>query len=608
MKTNRIQYILGLLVLSLIASSCEDWLDMPSESKFDSSSVFESVGKAEMAVLACYTNTFNREMYYQLGMGTDECISTEGDTNSKNQMSNYVYTTSNIPTSTYNALYTGIEYANVCIKKLTAMREASSESDQKRIDYLLGESYAIRGLNYLNIVRFFGDVPYPTKPVEDLDTFISSRVPRDTIYDGIISDLQKSVDLLPWLSEGVYTTPERFTKNAAYGILARVALYAAGYSLRWDLDTYAPESVELAQRKDESRIIELYQIASDACSMVMQQNENHLVARYDDVFRNLMTGTYNEESMLELGQYGANVNAYSIGYTNGIYSHPNSLYAKSKPAMHAIPSYYFDFEDGDTRRDVTICNYDINSDNVRKLSTYAGFTIGKFRVDWTPELGVKVNKRNINWPVLRYADVLLMYAEAENELYGAPTVEAKNALKEVRMRAFNNDESKVGVIPADYSDFRKAIINERKLELGFETLRRTDLVRWGILYESLTEAKQKVISIANHSGDYADIDLYRAYLPVAATEFEDPVVAEDYVGYNTELSESEIADLESQGYVVVDMFSDDDLSNSKIYSADQVWIESLFRGLEKEKVELLPLNQKMIDVNPGLEGQQHPLY
>ncbi|MCW3786586.1 RagB/SusD family nutrient uptake outer membrane protein [Plebeiibacterium sediminum] len=607
MKMNKV-YILGLALLSLLFSSCEDWLDMPSESKYDSSSVFESVGRAEMAVMACYTNTFNRELYYQLGMGTDECMSTEGDTNSKNQMANYVYTTSNIPTSTYNALYAGIEYANVCIKKLTAMKTGSSEADQQKIDYLLGESYAVRGMNYLNIVRFFGDVPYPTKPVEDMDTFTSSRVPRDTIYDGIIKDLQAATELLPWLDEGVYTTPERFTKNAAYGILARTALYAAGYSLRFDLNTYDPASVRLAQREDQNRIAELYQIASNACYQIIQHGQNHLVENYEDVFRDLMNGRYNDESILELGQYGANVNDYSIGYTNGIYAHPNCMYQKAKPAMQAIPSYYFDFEEGDVRRDVTICNYDISSDNIRKLSTFSGLTIGKFRVDWTSELGVKVNKRDINWPVLRYSDVLLMYAEAENEINGAPSNEAVEALKEVRMRAFNNDEAKVGTIPTAYSNFKDAIIKERKLELGFETLRRTDLIRWGIHYETLTGAKQKVIDIANHTGNYTNVDLYRAYLPVAATDFEDALVAVDYISYKTELSETEIADLEAQGYVVLDMFSADDLSNGKAYTPDQVWIESLFRGLEKEKVELLPLNQKMIDVNPGLEGQQHPLY
>ncbi|WP_197092607.1 RagB/SusD family nutrient uptake outer membrane protein [Labilibaculum euxinus] len=608
MKKINLSYIMILLLLSFTLSSCEDWLDMPSESKFDSSSVFESVSRAEMAVLACYPNTFNRELYYQLGMGTDECISSEGDTNSKNQIGNYVYTTSNIPSSTYTALYAGIEYANVCIKKLTAMREGSSVSDQKSIDYLLGEVYAIRGMNLMNIVRFFGDVPYPTKPVEDMDTFTSSRVSRDTIMDGVISDLQKATELLPWKSQGVYPTPERFSKNAAYGILARAALYGAGYSLRWDLESYSSGSVTLAQRADKEKINELYKIASEACYEVIQKGENELENNYADVFRDLVNGRYNSESLLETGQYGSNVNGYSIGYTNGIYSHPNSMYSKVKPAMHAIPTYWFDFNDGDTRRDVTICNYDINSDDERKLSTYAGCTIGKFRVDWKAEIGVAVNKRNINWPMLRYADVLLMYAEAENELHSSPGTEAEKALKAVRMRAFNNDESKIGDIPSTYNEFKKAIINERKLELGFESLRRTDLIRWGILFETLTETKQNLIKLANHTGSYHDADMYRAYNSIKATEFEDPLVAVNYLSYKNELSDTEIADLKTQGYTVLDMFGNDDLSNSKTLNADEIWIESLFRGLEKNKVELLPLNQNMIDVNSGLEGQQHPLY
>ena len=76
-------------------------------------------------------------------------------------------------------------------------------------------------------------------------------------------------------------TPERFTKNSAYGILARVALYAAGYSLRWDLNTvpYTQSSLKIAQRSDAARIKELYQIAADACKAVITKGENKLLDR-----------------------------------------------------------------------------------------------------------------------------------------------------------------------------------------------------------------------------------------------------------------------------------------------------------------------------------------
>ena len=83
--------------------------------------------------------------------------------------------------------------------------------------------------------------------------------------------------------------------------------------------------------------------------------------------------------------------------------------------------------------------------------------------------------------MLRYSDVLLMHAEALNELNNGPTADAISAFRAVRLRAFRNDASKVGAIPTDYDGFREAIIKERKLELSNESLRKTDLTRWGIL-------------------------------------------------------------------------------------------------------------------------------
>src|SRR5690606_21605811 len=130
------------------------------------------------------------------------------------------------------------------------------------LNTLLGEAYAIRGMNMLDDVRRVGDVPYPTIPVVEMPNFYSSRVSRATILDGCVRDLQQASELLPWKGESGMPV-ERVSKNAAYGLLARIALYAAGYSLRWDLDSYAPGSVQLARRSDTQRIQELYEIARD---------------------------------------------------------------------------------------------------------------------------------------------------------------------------------------------------------------------------------------------------------------------------------------------------------------------------------------------------------
>lgn len=310
--------VLGISAAMLLAfTSCEDWLDMPSESKADSSTVFETVGRAEMAVMGGYSWLHTQELGYQLLMGTDEAASTES--NSKYNVANYDYTnTSSMLSSTYTNMYKAIEYANVCVKNLPEM--SVSDSEKKKVDALLGEALAIRAYAYWNIVRYYGDVPYTNVPTADLTTFSSSRVSRDIIYDNCIDDLQRAIELLPWKSEGMVATPERFTKNSAYGILARVALYAAGYSLRWDLNTvpYTQSSLKIAQRSDAARVKELYQIAADACEAVITKGENKLLEDYDQVFRDLGNQQYNAETMLEYGWYSTNGPDVRTGYTNGI--------------------------------------------------------------------------------------------------------------------------------------------------------------------------------------------------------------------------------------------------------------------------------------------------
>ena len=453
--------ILGISALLLMCSSCQDWLDMPSESKADSGTIFSTVSRAEMTVVGAYPYLYTQELGYQLLMGTDESSSTES--NSKYNVSNYDYTNlTGMLSSTYTTMYRAIEYSNVCIKNIPLMNV--SESDRKKVNSLLGESYAVRAYAYWNIVRFYGDVPYSAIPTADLTSFTSSRVSRDEIWDHCIEDLQKAIELLPWKSEGMVQTSERFTKNAAYGMLARVALYAAGYSLRWDLNTvpYNKATVKIAQRDDAARVKELYKIAADACAAVIAQKENSLLSDYDQVFRDLALKQYNNETMLEYGWYGSESPDVRTGYVNGIAtSGTSATFGKGGPQMIVMPTLFFEFDEGDQRRDVSVCNYGILANDNLQMSTYIGAAIGKYRIDWKADRGTTDSKRDINFPLLRYSDVLLMYAEALNELNNGPTAEAAEALKTVRLRAFKKDASKVGTIPSGYSDFRNTIIKER---------------------------------------------------------------------------------------------------------------------------------------------------
>lgn len=541
----KITTILSISACLLAFTSCEDWLDMPSESKADSTTIFESLDRAEMAVVGAYNSLNNQELGYQLLEGTDESASTEN--NSKYNVSNYDYTnTSSMLNSTYTSMYKAIEYANVCIKNLPDM--SVDESEQVKLNGLLGEALAIRAYAYWNIVRFYGDVPYTDVPTSELTTYSSSRVSRDTIYDHCVTDLQRAVELLPWYDEGYLSTPERISKNAAYGILARVALYAAGYSLRWDLNTvpYDKSTVKIAQRDDTERIRELYQIAADACKAVINHGKNDLLDDYDQLFRDLANQTYNEETMFEFGSYGPNGTNTRTGYTNGIPTsgQDNSTggMGKGGTQMMAMPTFYFAFDEDDQRRDVSVCNYGLklsSNGNKYQMNTFAGMGVGKYRINWKSEKGTKDDRRDINWPLLRYADVLLMYAEALNELNNGATPEAVNAVKQVRMRAFHNDEDRVGSIPTDYTAFRNYIIKERKLELSNEGLRKSDLARWGILVDYLTEEKAKLVRLCKREGEYANVKPYRAYKLTSTPEFLDPTIALDYI----EMDESDVTSI-----------------------------------------------------------------
>nr|WP_302829795.1 RagB/SusD family nutrient uptake outer membrane protein [uncultured Bacteroides sp.] len=658
--------ILGLSALMVFSTSCEDWLDMPSESKADSSSIFATVGRAEMTVVGAYASLHTQELGYQLLEGTDESASNES--NSKYNVSNYDYTNlTGMLSKTYTTMYQAIEYSNVCIKNLPQMKGAT-DSEQKKIDGLLGEALAIRAYAYWNIVRFYGDVPYSDVPTSDLATFSSSRVSRDVIYDNCIADLQRAVELLPWKSESYVTTPERFTKNSAYGILARVALYAAGYSLRWDLNQvpYDASTVKIAQRSDAARIKELYQIAADACKAVISKGENGLLENYDQIFRDLANQQYNEETMLEYGWYSTNGVDVRTGYTNGIpTSGTSATLGKGGSQMFAFPTFYFEFDEEDQRRDVSICNYGLalsKTKDAYQMETFIGMGVGKYRINWKKERGSSDSKRDINWPLLRYSDVLLMYAEALNELNNGPTADAKSAVETVRLRAFNNDASKIGTIPSDYEAFRDFIIQERKLELSNEGLRKSDLTRWGILYEHLTAEKEKLVQLAKREGRYANVDVYRAYKLTSTPTFEDPTIALPYIAMTEDdlidmgLSDDQLTVLhtlnsgtkgalkadfyEADGtvyfketdvptgakkvekvtYTILNMFSINSIKQKgnlcveevEGISSDNAWITGktgVFYGLKKNMVEILPFNTtNIIDVNPGLAGQQHPCY
>jgi hypothetical protein len=515
----RLVVLPSFLIAGLFINSCsEDFLDQPATNIASTDTVFLNLDTADMFVQGCYRSLIPTEMYYQLGAGDTVIHSAEdGSTNnSKYNICNYQYDakTPNTVTGIYAAMYASMEKTNIAISRLGQM-----PASEKR-NSLLAEVKAIRAFCYYNLIRVYGDVPAVYIPLEEADpadpnTLYPKRSPRDGIYDRIIADMQESVNDLPVTG----TTTERLTKAAGNALLARIALYAAGYSLRWDLNTGAPGI--MSRRSDATRVRELYQIADNAAAAVITGGTASLVqaqggkSGFEALWYNFCQRKFavsNPEMLWHLANYGPNTNS-----AFGVYAMEGSrggTYGSRKALQFILPSYYLSFNPGDTRRDVSCTSYSVyflNSGAATDTWVNAGTTFscimsGKFRMGWcvAPQAA---DGRNLNVPVIRYADVLLMYAETQNYLNGGPTAAGTAALMQVRTRAG------IGNLPAPSGQeaFEKAIVQERKWEFAGEFNLRTDLIRMNRLTEEIYSTRQAMKNLSDRTGVYANTPVYRLY-------------------------------------------------------------------------------------------------
>jgi len=528
----------SFLIAGLFINSCsEDFLDQPSYNVTDTNTVFESLDTADLFVQGCYRGLVPTEMYYQLGAGDTVTHSSEdGSTNnSKYNICNYQYDayTPNTVTGIYAAMYASIEKTNIAITRLSLM-EASAKRNS-----LLAEVKAIRAFCYYNLIRVYGDVPAVWIPLENADpndpsTLYPKRTSRDVIYDRVIADMQESVNDLP----ATGTTTERLTRPAGNALLARIALYAAGYSLRWDLNTGAAGT--MSRRSDNARVQQLYQIADNAAAAVINGGANSLVqaqggkSGFQALWFNFDQRNFavtNQEMLWHIAEYGPNTNS---GF--GVYANEGSrggTYGSRKALQFILPTYYLSFNQGDTRRDVSCTSYSIyflNSGAATDTWVNAGTTFscilsGKFRMGWcvAPQAA---DARNLNIPILRYSDVLLMYAETQNYLNGGPTAAANAALLQVRTRAGIGSLP----IPTGQQAFESAIVQERKWEFAGEFNLRTDLIRMNRLASEIAATKQAMKNLSDKTGPYANIPALRLYkFQKNAQVYGDPFLALTYI-------------------------------------------------------------------------------
>ncbi|WP_312821926.1 RagB/SusD family nutrient uptake outer membrane protein [Epilithonimonas sp.] len=511
MKKHRLLIAILSCTLTLsTVTSCNDFLDAENISNANEEQQFDSTADTFTALIGVYNQIIGDDGYgqrlslYFPQSGDDFKTSGDYNCNDRRGLSTYGACTSNPDLNKpFLKLYSGIERANLVIKNipLSKVMQTGSDADKKLMNRYLGEAYTLRALFYYDLIKNWGDVPMQMVPSSDLESVYLPKTDRDVIYDKVIADLETASALVPWRSEA-NSSNTRITKAVVKGLRARIALARAGYSLRRDPRTMAKGSNPEVY----------YKIAYDECKSIITAGQHGLNGSFEAAFRALHDNTEDaaHEVIFAVGAFGGNAATDSkIGYYNGM-RHSDGSNWKSSGGINAIATYFYEFGKYDVRRDVTIASMQINDANQAILSTGVLCTDGKFRKSWTSITGTAQNLA-IDWPLLRYSDILLMYAEADNELNGSPSADAVNAVKLVRNRAYVGHLDQVGTIPTDKTGFFNYIVKERLLEFGGEGLRKYDLIRWNLLATKIAETKQKLSDLLNGTGQYANVPSYLYY-------------------------------------------------------------------------------------------------
>jgi len=589
MKKKFIVRFFSLVVIFTVGSgiSCKKYLDEKPVASIGTAAAFSNVANATEAVLGAYAKLAGDaaygsriNMYYTVDQ--DEMVgpaNSSAPDNDRRDIARYEATSNNAQLEApWEDLYAGIERANICIKYIPLMADYTSGSaaDQVSLKRLYGEALTLRAQFYFELIRNWGDVPAPFVPSADQTNLYLTRTDRDVIYDHILNDLLTAENLVPWRTE-ITTRDERITKGAVKGLRARIALFRGGYSLR----------NSTAQMSRDADYLNYYKIANSECADLLARRDEHtLNASYQGLFQNNIDAHTLDpvgEVMFEVAMGGGSSASDSkLGYYDG--PRVNNL---GNSSITAVPTYFYAFDPNDTRRDVTIAPYFTNLDGTKVLQKLISITSGKFRRDWiTPAISPTSAAQyfGVNWPILRFSDVLLMFAESDNEINHGPSAAAISAFNEVRTRGFGGNAGLIGVTPTDYTGFFNAIVNERSFEFGGEGIRKFDLIRWNLLASKITSTRANLTLMLNKQAPYNNLPQSMYYKTGSQTLI-----------YSNSLYAPTPAATPS-GYAKVAWVS----------SLTTTYITNVAQLFTPNHGELLPIPNQSIQANPNLK--QNPGY
>lgn len=516
----------GLGAIALV--SCNDFLggDEEAPSKFGQNIVYGSVTQANNALNAAYAsltsgNSFGNMLYNSMMLNSDVDFTTNTNSEATNTTPKRFDVDARDGNSEklYNALMAGVKEANVF---LDGMAESSLEAgpDSLQAKHMKGQAKVLRAINYYELMWYFGDVPFALESAYKSGVISPEIKTREYIAEALINDLiEAAPDMYSDKETSKVQSVEYISQEACYAMIARLAMQAAGYRLvSVGNSGYEMQQPEAAVRK------KYYEIALAYTDSIINRAGHSLTKDYRDVFidecnykvasgddpifeipfAKKTSGNFGYAQGPAVGKNSNNVSPFSQGVCNG--------------GVRVSSFYRLSFGENDARKDY-VCGlwyYDAQGLPTPRLD----FTNhnNKWSKMWTSTgLGAETEgSTGINMPYIRYADVLLTNAEANNEL--GHLNDAKLRLQEVRDRAFRGADNKSSMVE-DYltaittkEQMTEALLKERAWEFAGENIRWKDLVR----YNKYSEVIAKTFFLYVAAGQLAE-EGQSAYLDAVST-------------------------------------------------------------------------------------------
>ncbi|MFM7092168.1 MAG: RagB/SusD family nutrient uptake outer membrane protein, partial [Bacteroidota bacterium] len=450
-KLSSIRLILVIMSLFLYPSCGEDFLQVKPLGEINAQNFFQEEKHGGWAVNAIYNQLRSWDMVSFPYLGMTDIVSDDAvkgsfpaDAERLNAFDDFTYD-SRTPEDirqTWKGYYQAIFRANVAIEGIPKIPKMNENLRKK----WLGEAHFLRAYFYFNLVRWFGQVPLITKPLTQEEFYTQQRAAVEKVYDLIKSDLNLAISSLPLKSALDAADLGRVTKGAAAGLMAKVFLTQRDFS---NASKWAKEVIDSKE----------YSLFPDYARLFRKEGENGVESLFEI-----------QATALEASWAGAT----PFNMVQGVRGSPNLGWGFNNPSDDLVRSY----EPGDPRRDATVLYVgEVLPDGSGVIEDNPSMENERYNQKaWVESHPGLQDNGPGNIRILRYADVLLIAAEALNELNNPS--EALKYLNQVRQRARGTRTTVLpDVVFTDKLTLRERIWKERRIELAMEQQRWFDLVR-----------------------------------------------------------------------------------------------------------------------------------